>query len=257
MKSKFLILILFTGLQTISAQELVTHNTVSPYHPCFQVLDSLDRINYFLNCRQVSPGKSLREATILFHYSSGCFINREINLELVYDGRTGYLVKSEDCKDFQYKMFTNSVIMDELLQKMNHTFAFDSIFMLHVKSDVTITGMGGGYLRFNLEFTDGERIIRNYNIDGYNTYCTFYPTFLEYYDDLFSVDLKPLDYHTAVTLTHNFNSTISGSFYQDSAAGTKFPYLIPKGYPPNPDGSKQEIKLIRVSYTPPDENTKH
>ncbi len=257
MKSKFLILILFTGLQTISAQELVTHNTVSPYHPCFQVLDSLERINYFVNCRQVSPGKSLREATILYHYSSGCVRNREINLELVYDGRTGYLVKSENYKDFQYKMFTNSAIMIELLQKMNRTYAFDSIFMLNVRSDVTVTGMGGGYLKFNLEFIDGERIIRKYDINGYNTYCAFYPSFLEYYKDLFSVDLKPLDYYTAVTLEHNYNSTISGSFFRKEVAGNKFPYLVPKGFHINPGGSKQEIKLINASDTPPDENTKH
>jgi len=252
MKSKLLILILFTGLQTISAQQLETHNIVSPYHPCFQVLDSLDRINYFVKCRQVSPVKSLREATILYHYSGGCFINQEINLELVYNGKTGYLIKSESYKDLQYKIFTNSGIMIGLLQNMNRTFAFDSIFMLHVKSDVTITGLGGGYLNFNLEFNDGERIIKKYNINGYNTYCAFYPSFLEYYEGLFSVDLKPLDANKAVTLEQDFISRVSRSFFQKEAAGNNFPYLIPKGYPPSPDDSNQEIHLITAPDNPPD-----
>jgi hypothetical protein len=249
MKSKLLILILFTGLQTISAQQLEIHNILPPYHPCIQVLDSLDRINYFAKCRQVLPEESLREATILYHYSSGCFINREINLELVYDGRIGYLIKSDSYKDIQYKMFTNSGYMIELLQNMNHTFAFDSIFMLHVKSDVTITGMGGGYLKFDLEFTDGERIIKNYSIDGYSTYCAFYPSFMNYYEGLFSVDLKPLDAPTADFIKHNYHSMIAGKFLQKKVSGNEFPYLIPRGFPPDPNEAMPEIKLMNASDT--------
>ena len=200
----------------------------NPSANCKAIIDSLTKTGYFRKGKQVDLQDLPTRAYIAFY-----------NLEILYSGGEGYIVKSNRNSSYWYTTFKGTTFLTSLISAMNENYMFDSTFMILDPNYIVVTGKAGISMKIDITLTSGQIIKNEISSDGIYGYYTYLGKFIQYLQGIRNSSYEQLDLNIAFYLKSKFNSEIANQFIRDVENAPLI--MEPKKLDIN---SKMEIKKV-------------